>query len=233
MKSRSKFPVRFLLGLLFVGALAAIIVAQKQVSRLRLENHSLESDNQEHQRLIRENQEIPGLRATAEEAQRLLQENRDLPKLRNDIQQLRWRMSELQKLRTENLRLIVALTNEPTRSSSQPPPPDFVAKAALKDAGLGSPEAVWQTALWTILQGDTNRFSECFVESGEDGHDSNGVSTMKRVAAALGGFRSADKPTYSRGVQIYMEIYPSGELQSVVMTKVGGEWKIGGNPWGN
>jgi hypothetical protein len=77
---------------------------------------------------------------------------RDLARLRNEVTQLRARKSELEAARREHAALLKA-TNESIIVPREPPP-GFVSKDKLSNAGYASPEDALQTLFWAMREGN-------------------------------------------------------------------------------
>ena len=157
-----KIILRWLAVLLMAGVVAVAGWKQNAIATARAEHSALMGESEEARRLAEQNKEIERLRGESEELKKLREENKDLPKLRNEVRQLRRQAEELTKLRGENERLRSQQVVAPEYHDCPPPvPPDFIARDALVDAGLGSPEATVQTYFWAMCQGNIRRSWDC------------------------------------------------------------------------
>jgi regulator of replication initiation timing len=95
--------LRLILAGLLMASVAVLVVDQRRIAGLRLENESLRAE------LALAQQSISAIaseqtRTTKEEMDRLQAEAREVHKLRNEVSQLRTGMKEADRLRVENQR---------------------------------------------------------------------------------------------------------------------------------
>jgi len=94
------------------------------------------------------------VRQESEEAEKLGRENQALPKLRNEVRQLRRQVEEMEQVRAENGRLLTQMAAGNKAADPAAMPADFIARSALVDVGLGTPEAAVQTIFLAMCQGN-------------------------------------------------------------------------------
>ena len=147
--------------------------------------------------------------------------------------------AELEALRAENQRLVAQGKDLAGRRNRTPLTqlPDFVAKAALHDAGLATPEAAVQTFLWSASQGDINRLRQCVLPGTKmvpEGMDAEAMGKeLMDSTKDLEGFRITERKDVSPdevllGVSVVGMTGPSKEeTQPMPLKRVGNEWKVG------
>jgi len=152
--------VRLIVGLASLAAAFGIFFQWHSISELRSQNSALGAPADvmtpptpsEPENMMAE---------TAEERERLRRENQDLPRLRNQVRQLRSRAAELVQARGENERLMAARENRPGQPVTPVITPEgFIAREALADMGLDTPEATVQTFFRALRDGDVQRMSD-------------------------------------------------------------------------
>ncbi len=229
MKSSSPFSTRFLWALILAGGAATIILNHGAIANLRIANQTLAAESQEAKQFRREDHEIARLRPLGEEAEKLHEANRELPKVRNEVRALRERSAELKMLRAENERLRTAKKNPGNAASPALTLPDFLPKSAVRDVGLGSPEATMQTVFWAMCQGDLDRWSQCFVDgAGRLQEDKNWqrkhlIEQMKFFV----GFRVTQKKIISPNeVELGLQASIGGTVFLMELKLIEKEWKL-------
>lgn len=219
-----------------VAAAGAVILNQKALGRLRSENQALTADFQEAQRLAYENSTIPQLRQVSEEAGKLRRDVESLPGLRNEVRQLRRQADDLKKLRSENEHLQSEQRPAQSHAASASVPVDFITRAALGDAGLGTPEAAAQTIFWAMCQGNVGRLAQCSLEAPPGVQSSNGVSpdhadlidqNLVDHMKSFAGFRIASRLDISdTEVTLGLQSSAGGTILPMTLKRVGFEWKV-------
>src|ERR1700677_799969 len=224
-----KIIKRAVIGLLLAGGVAAVGWKQNAIAEARAEHQALMSESEEARRLTEENKGIGKLRGEHEELEKLRGETRDLPKLRNEARQLRRQAEELAKLRAENERLRGMQASGAPDKTPAPLPPNFVARAAMVDAGLGSPEATAQTFFWAMSQGNTERLSECSVNGprssapNPDKERADLVEQMKDFP----GFGITERRDISPDeVELSLQTAAGGSAVPMKLKRVDGGWKV-------
>src|SRR5262249_6386238 len=115
----------------------------------RQENRSLIEQNEQLAALPIENQRLLSLLAQASNFQEApTNQDRELLKLRGEVGVLRQQANELRKLQAENQRLRFRLA---TNDSAVPTAP----KDSWAFLGYADPEAAFQSAFWSMNQGDS------------------------------------------------------------------------------
>jgi len=89
--------------------------------------------------------------AHEEEIISLREQTRELARLRNEISRLRTARGELASARSESTRLLEAKQNA---APAPAPPPGFISREQLTNAGFATPEATLQTFFWAMNTGD-------------------------------------------------------------------------------
>jgi hypothetical protein len=89
----------------------------------------------------------------AQEILVLREQTKELPKLRNEVSLLRGTRTNLSSVRAEAARLL-----EVNKSAAAPasPPPGFISRQQLANAGFATPEAAVQTFFWAVNEGDVS-----------------------------------------------------------------------------
>ncbi len=229
MARRGGTVLRLLLLLALAGVVAAVILNQRAVGRLRLENQELEGARQEAERLASENSAIPQLREAGREAERLRREVQSLPGLRNEARQLRRQAEEVGKLRSENERLATEQKASGAAAGRAPMPADFIARAALGDAGLGTPEATALTVTWAMCQGNLDRLAQCSLDGSSGFNGDLDVERQRMVEQMrdFPGFRIAERKNVSdHEVVLGLQASPGGSIVPMKLARVGNEWKV-------
>jgi hypothetical protein len=228
--------IRLLLLAVLIAATGVVILNQKALGRLRSENQALTAESQEAQRLAAENSTIPQLRQAGEEADRLRRDVESLPGLRNEVRQLRRQADELKKVRSENERLMLEQKAAQSQAASSSMPADFISRATLGDAGLGTPEAAAQTVLWAMCQGNIDRLAQCSLEALPGSQGSNGSSPGRLGLTdqilidhmkSFPGFRIASRQDISdTEVVLGLQSSVGGTAMPMTLKRVGLEWKL-------
>jgi DNA repair exonuclease SbcCD ATPase subunit len=221
-----------------VATLAALGIAishgQTALGRAASEHQELASRQQQIEQLKSENQELSQLRAINRQVRELEKANQDLPKLRNDIRRFREQTAEAARLAAENERLALALKTASVTDA--PTPPDFIPRAALVDAGLGTPEAAVQTYFSALIRGDILRWTICFQGSVFGPQNLSHVSAEDRAKQSqrmieentnFPGYRIADRKQISpTRVELDVQGSANGAIMPIQVDLNGGEWRI-------
>jgi hypothetical protein len=154
MRAAKYIPV-----LLALGASVGALFQWQSIAKLRSQNSALREVESANSATNGTNSLIA---PATEDLQKLRRENEDLLRLRNEVRQLRSRMPELTEARAENQRLLQAIHNPSIAAAPQSPTPaGFVAREALADVGLETPEAAVQTFFRALRDGDVQRMHDC------------------------------------------------------------------------
>ena len=217
--------------LLTLGALAALVVAGTQwqtLHRLRLENETL--------RAAGGAAEVPPvdpeqLRQQDDELARGRETTRALARVRNEIRQWRGQKSELDQLRAANQKLVAA-----RQAGTNAPGAGYVTGAALKDAGLASPEDACQTVFFALRNGDMRRMLECLAP---DSRDRAGITSRPEAEIAQTGEQVRQqfqkfpgylvlekRETPDSEVEISLQSTPGGAMMKLPFRRYGSEWKL-------
>jgi type II secretory pathway component PulJ len=215
-------------ALSLAGALGGVCLARNALSKARLENQRLRDESEEMERLSRANTEIERLRAEMQEIGNLRNETRELHKLRNEVRQWREQKPEWDKLRAENQRLRTgegAVSRSTSRAADQG---NLIVKELLSDAGLGSPEATFQTLLWAMREGNLEKMRTCFLPNTPSELMPGGSSPMM---AGFKGFRVVAKKVVSTdevrlGIQLSADQDVAPDEWVLPFKRVEGEWKV-------
>lgn len=226
---KTKTITLLLLALVAVGGVAMVASNQNTIAKARAEHQALLAESEEAHRLAEENKDMTRLRAEGADLEKLRQENKELPKLRNDVRQLRRQAEELKKLQAENQRL--QTQQKSGVSGHVQMPPGYITKSAMVDAGLGSPEAAMQTALWAMCHGNYKRLLECMTpEFALKMSNEDEESIRKHAAereATFPGFRIAEKTEVSPDeVIIKFQVIDDENIRPVHLKRIGNEWKL-------
>lgn len=229
MKSRLHITARWAFaGLLAVG-ICAVVFNQKEVGRVKSEQVSLTSDSQEAHRLAEENNGINALRESNAEWEKLREQNKDLPALRNEVRQLRRQAEELTKLRAENEQLAAGIKSAGNGGGGGLPA-GFISRAALRDVGAGSPEAMAQTLFWAFSHGNLERLAQLQVDPGPQavGPDREQErSNLVQEAQGFPGFAIASTNIISPDeIEIGLQTSVGGTIAPMKLKRVGNEWKL-------
>ena len=172
-----------------VAGIAYMAINQWAISKARQEHATLANASQEARLLAEQNQGLAQLQEQVAGMDALRRENAGLPGLRNEARQLRRKVEDLDKLRSENQRLQAALKQPVSAKVDAPLPEGFIPKAALVDAGLGTPEAAVQTMFWAAVQGDYERALQSLVEPETKGTREQWQASMGNKMSKFPGFR--------------------------------------------
>ncbi len=115
--SLTKLKAGLLGAVVLAGAGTPIMVQQKSIARLRVENRELHEQSQQLQQPRSENQRLDGLRADGEELNRLRREVAELHRLRAEVAQLRRDKEESARIERENTGLKESLNALSSRES--------------------------------------------------------------------------------------------------------------------
>jgi len=231
MNDRS-LRVAFLL--LAAAALCGVLCQRGSLSSLNAENKKLRDATREAQRLTRVHAEIGRLREEAGEIETLRNETTELHRLRNEVRQLRDQKPEVERLRAENERLRAKAKSGQRPPGSVLPEANMIARDALTDAGLGTPEAAIQTFLWAIRERSTRRIRACFSNDAaaklRDQSDEEVLAGAGGVMDTFKGFQIIAKKVVSAdevklGIRITAEDSPPPEA-ALVFKRAGNEWKL-------
>jgi len=229
MNLRPNLIMKSLFALAVAGCVVVVAVRQSAIASLRAENQTLLAESQEAQKLAQENQQLPELRAESEEVKKLRQENQDLPRLRNEARQLRRAAQELDGLRAQNQRLLAQNQNAANSATAPALPPNFIARTALYDAGLTTPEATVQTYFWALCQGNPERIRQCLA---------NGAMIPNQVQSAQSrqladqmshfpGFAIVEKNQIAADVmEVGLQSSANGPVMKMKLRQMGNEWKL-------
>jgi hypothetical protein len=223
MKTMLKLAAVLLLAVMIIAAAAM----QSAIKEARAEQQNLLQPGADAG-VVQQNNVASQPAVASDEAQRLRDVNKDLPKLRNEVRQLRRQAEEMEKLRADN----EWLKNAPKPAPRQYPP-DFIKRDALVDAGLATPEATVQTAMWAMVNGNLRRMKQCATAEGlaEMGQMTEEQFREQAAEAAkvIPGFRITDKGEHSPDeVWLTIEVVPGveGSDRTMKLKRVGNEWKL-------
>jgi hypothetical protein len=227
---------------LTLGADATVVtLTQKEIASQRAEHVALAKDSAEANRLAQENRGAGQLHPDNTELEKLREENQELPRLRNEVTQLRSQAKGLESLRAEHARLLTEATNiaaQPGQTGPRVLPANFVSKAALADAGLGSPEAAVQTVLWALTQDNATRFTQCLVPTegpqihfmGQWSSGDHPQEIPKNLAEQMNrfpGYAIAEKTTVSpTEVVVSLQSSAGATVMPLKLRLVGNEWRL-------
>jgi predicted RNase H-like nuclease (RuvC/YqgF family) len=231
MNARFKPSVKWVLIAIIVVGAVTVVVTQRAVSRVAQQNQVLKNELAETQRLLAENREIPRLRAEVEGVEKLRRENQELPRLRNEVRQLHRETEELEKLRNENQQLLARQKSGSTSPVSAALLEGFISKAALADAGLGSPEATVQTFFCAICQGNFKRVGECSIHDRlaqlKGANEESMRADMSKKMQNFPGFAISEKTIIAEDeVEIGIKSSVAGEPVKFRLKRIGSEWKL-------
>lgn len=221
-------------ALVLAGLLAGTFLQQTSLSRLRAENQQLLDQSKEAQRLTRQNADVERLRQENAEAQRLRYDTAELHRLRNEVRQLRQRKPDLDAIQVENRRLRAA-PGPATGSTAPAPDAPLVAREALGDAGLTSPEAAMQTFFWAIRERNAQRIRACFSDEGasklRDQSDQEILEGAGHMMDTFKGFQIVARKAVSAdevklGIRITAEGATPPQEMALGFKRVGNEWKL-------
>ena len=105
LMSMTKFQAGLLSAAIVVGAGTPLVVQQKSLNRLRVENQELRERSQQLEPLREGNQQLAGLQVDSDELERLRREVAELHRLRAEVAQLRREKGDQARLQTENTQL--------------------------------------------------------------------------------------------------------------------------------
>jgi hypothetical protein len=230
MSPQNNSALPWLLAALLAGGATVALLEHHAIARLRAEHETLTGEAAEARRLAAENGKLEQFQAAAAEAQKLREENKDLPALRNEVSQLRREVGELGSLREENRALAVQIKNATSQKEARLPE-GFIPKAAMGDAGQGSPEATIQTFLWAMSQGNVERLTQCAFDGDKaalPGPDAERQrQEMSRQMQDFPGFVIAEKTVVSATeIIITVKSSANGPGMPFTLRNVAGLWKV-------
>lgn len=233
MSARTQFWFRSLLGVGAVVALAVVLFRQSSIARLQDERTVLAADQDEAARLAKENGDLQAMRGDSDEVVRLREENKDLPRLRNEVRQLRRRLDEMNALKAENARLRAQQAGVGA-GRAKARPPGYIPRRQFYDAGLATPEAALQTALWAWSTGNFDRMAQSMTPEDSEKFKKdleNEREELTKFGAALPGYLvlqtntvSADEIDFS--VQLLSDDTEPAKMR---VRRVGNEWRVAPN----
>jgi hypothetical protein len=224
-------------GILLIAGLSGIALEQRAISKVRAENRQLQSNRLLVESLSNQNSTIADLQTNQKEVARLRIENREIHKLRNEVRQLREQAKQFPALQLENKRLRAANSNPAISATINTPQPDFLRPEQLSFAGYSTPEATFQTMIWSLSQGDVEKLLNCFPAEAKEMAEkvrSEGVERMKEEFSRFKGYRVvARRATSDQEMQLGLQLHVEGgreENQEVALPfrLIGSEWKIAG-----
>jgi RNA polymerase sigma factor (sigma-70 family) len=219
---------------LIVTALAAavgapMIVQHQSVSRLRQGNSSLLGQNEQLVGLPEENKRLSNLLAEAGNLQASApNQARDLLRLRGEVGVLREQTNELRQLQAENQRLRFRLA---TNDSAVPTAP----KDSWAFVGYADPEAAFQSAFWSMNQGDSAALLASLAPGGREFQKVESLSSdaylkkRKEQFDAVTAFKILDKELVSPDEAI-LTVYLDGAKQAdrFRLQRFDNAWKLDG-----
>ncbi|EEF60847.1 hypothetical protein [Pedosphaera parvula] len=220
--------VTVLIAVAYIGYMA---MNRHAISQAREEHTFLVNENQEAQRLVEENKSIPQLREQVAGVDVLRKENAELPGLRNEARQLRRKVEELDKLKSENQRLLATPKQTGNAKAGAPMPEGFISRAALVDAGMSTPEATVQTFFWALTHENAERGMQCFLLLHPGSSPSAAEQEEFRRAMRdqrFPGFAIAEKKVMNDNeVELGVQSTAGGVVQKMVLKRSEtGEWKL-------
>jgi hypothetical protein len=231
MKTRRLFVIRLLCVLFLMSAVVIGLLQRGAIAKANLERQALVRDGEEVGRLMRENAEVEPLRAANHELAEFRPRQRELARLRNEVGQLRASAAEAAKLRWENQQLASGQNAGP-RHDPDAMPAGFISRAAMSDAGLGTPEAAVQTLLYAMFQGNLARLLQCQSSDGpltplppEQAEDQS-ESMRKQFADFPGYFIAETKIISPDEEQIGVQASPGGVIFPIHLVRNGNEWNV-------
>ena len=219
---------------LIVTAIAAavgtpLIIQHRSVFTLRQENRSLLEQNEQLAALPSENQRLSNLLAQASNFQSSpTKQDRELLKLRGEVGVLRQQTNELRKLQAENQRLRFRLA---TNDSAVPTAP----KDSWALVGYADPEAAFQSAFWSMNQGDSAALLTSLAPGGRESQKVQSLSSdsylkkRKEQFDTVTAFKILDKELVSPDEAI-LTVYLDGAKQAdrFRLQRFDNEWKLDG-----
>jgi hypothetical protein len=226
MNTHTSLLIRLLCLLALGGAVVVGVLQRRAVAHARAEHQALLKDRDEVERLTRENAAMAQLRATHAQLAPLPERQRELARLRNEVVQLRAQTAEAEKLRAENERL-ASLQAGGAHPETNAMPAGWTGRAAMADAGLGSPEAAVQTYLYALCQGDVKRVLQCQFnaatmtpEEEQEQHE-----RLQREFGNFPGYLIAEKNIISADEEeIGVQASPGGIIFPVHLVRNGNQW---------
>ena len=247
MKTSARSLINLGLVMLPIGGVFFFALRQQAVARLRVDQDALRMEKSEVDRLTLENQQLDRLRTDLKDVEQLREANRDLPRLRSEITQLRQQAKELESQRAEQERLLAQARSITTASAQTAPanlPASFLAKSALRDSGLATPEATVQTAFSAILQNNGRRLLQCLVPRGPNSspqyrfmgnwsefqHPETIPAGLKDQISHFQGFAIAERKIISPTETIIgLQSSEGGTVLPLKLVLIGHEWRLEDN----
>jgi hypothetical protein len=228
MKTRAQFVFRSLCLLFLASAVVVGILQHGAIAKANIERQALLKDSQEVDRLTRENAEIAQLRTTNHELEEYRPRQRELARLRNEVGRLRAQAAEAAKLRLENQRLASSLDGAPPHDKDAMPA-GFIARVAMSDAGLSTPEAAVQTYLHAMSEGDVKRVFQCqsIDVALTPEQEENQCESFRRQFANFPGFIIGETKIISPDEeQIGVQASTGGVIFPIHLHRNGNEWNV-------
>jgi len=218
---------------LIVTAIAAAIgtplfIQHQRVLTLRQQNSSLLEQKEQLAALPEENQRLSNLLAQVRNFQAPSNQDRDLLKLRGEVGVLRQQTNELRKLLAENQRLRFRLA---TNDSAVPTAP----KDSWAFVGYANPEAAFQSAFWSMNQGNSAALLNSLAPGGREFQKLQSLSSdaylkkRKEQFDTVTAFKILDRELVSPDEAI-LTVYLDGAKQAdrFRLQRLDNEWKLDG-----
>jgi RNA polymerase sigma factor (sigma-70 family) len=155
---KAKFAVTAALA---VVVAAPLVWQENAIGNVQAANRALASQIEPLEQLRAEQRQLTGLPSADDEAARTERERAELDRLRNEVAALR---DQLQSAQTA---LVAAAKTAATAKARPAELPGYVSLLDTRDVGAATGEAMFQTFIWAMRTGNTNRLLELVDLSGE------------------------------------------------------------------
>jgi hypothetical protein len=234
-----------MIGAMVVAGGAALFVRQRHMEgELRAQNQALREQLEQSAQLATENGRLSNLVAQAAAAQRLPDSQlSELLKLRGEVGRLRQQAKEVEALREANRQATAAVAASQkasgTNTASEPASADFWPRDSWQFLGYATPDAALQSQFYAARQGDLKTFMsyttgeilEAMQKDMEGKSEAEMLDKMNREMKNLKSVRILKRQTLPDGTVALTAFFEDGDHtheSSLILKKVGNEWKIAG-----
>ena len=231
-----------IIGAAVVAGTGTYFVKETEANRLRGDNQKLLAQQAalvaDHEAALRQAQ------ARADELERAKKDASDVVRLRGEMAQLRRQRDAEKQQMTQQLANLQRMQAQASSSASTEAPANVIAKERLANYGYSTPENALQTLVWATMSGKlspeqiADALSPEFLKDKEayaifEQNRQQSLPVFKSVE--MQSKKTVDENTVEFKGLLHVDLGPNAPAMrpSVVvlpMAKVGGQWKLAGNP---